>query len=109
MSNVINFPKKVEQPAGPAPVKSAPASVPGAQKVDGHGLLAGLVKFVWMATVLVWPILRWVVSLEVLFQLLRMFYHWRTPGVHAGWTFLLHFAVLTALTYFVSVYRPKGV
>jgi len=108
MSNVIKFPKKVEQPAAPEPVQPAPASVPGVQKVEGQGLLAGLVKFVWMATVLVWPILRWVVSLEVLFQLLRMFYHWRTPGVHAGWTFLLHFAVLAALTYFVSVYKPKG-
>ena len=24
-------------------------------------------------------------------------------------TFLLHFAVLTALTYFVSIYKPKGI
>ena len=32
-----------------------------------------------------------------------------TPGVYAGWTFLLHFAVLTALTYFVSIYKPKGI
>lgn len=109
MSNVIKFPKKDGQPVAPEPVKVASASARAVQKVEGHGLLAGLVKFVWMATVLVWPILRWVVSLEVLFQLLRMFYHWHTPGVHAGWTFLLHFAVLTALTYFVSVYKPKGV
>lgn len=108
MSNVIKFPQKADQPAAPEPVQPVSASMSGVQKVEGQRLLAGLVKVVWMATVLVWPILRWVVSLEVLFQLLRMFYHWHTPGVHAGWTFLLHFAGLTVLTYFVSVYKPKG-
>jgi hypothetical protein len=54
-----------------------------------------------------WPLLRWIVAYEVLWQLLRMLWYWNTPGVHAGWTFLLHFALLTALTYFVAVYEPK--
>ena len=53
-------------------------------------------------------VLKWLVSIEVFFQFIRMIYHWNTPGVYAGWTFLLHFAVLTALTYFVSIYKPKG-
>jgi hypothetical protein len=30
------------------------------------------------------------------------------PNVYAGWTFLLHFAVFTALTYLVAVHRPRG-
>lgn len=68
----------------------------------------GLVRTIWAVTVLVWPVLRWVLSFEVLFQMVRMFYYWNTPGVYAGWTFLLHFAVLTAITYFVSAYTPKG-
>lgn len=74
----------------------------------GRVLFAGLVKVVWFVAVLVWPILKWVLSIEVFFQMLRMFYHWNTPGIHAGWTFMLHFAVLTALTYFVAFYKPKG-
>ena len=68
----------------------------------------GLVKVVWVVAVLVWPVLKWVVTLDVLFQFVRMLYHWNTPGIFAGWTFMLHFAVLTALTYFVSMYKPKG-
>jgi hypothetical protein len=69
---------------------------------------AGLVKFVWVATVLVWPILKWVLSIATFFQFVRMLYHWNTPGVYAGWSFLAYFAVLTAITYFVSIYKPKG-
>jgi hypothetical protein len=38
-----------------------------------------------------------------------MIYHWETPRVYAGWDFLLHFATLTALTCFVSLYKPKGI
>ena len=66
MSNIIKFPKEIEQPAAPAPVE--PAAAPAApNKAPGAGLLAGLVKFVWVATVLVWPILKWVLSTLILF------------------------------------------
>ena len=108
MSNIVKFPRASKPPA-PEPVQpAAPAAAPAAPKAEGRGLVAGLVKFVWVATVLVWPVLKWVVSIEVFFQLLRTMYHWNTPGVHAGWTFLLHFGVLTALTYLVAFYKPKG-
>ena len=83
MSNIIKFPKEIEQPAAPAPVEPAAASA-APNKAPGAGLLAGLVKFVWVATVLVWPILKWVLSIATFFQ------------------------VLTAITYFVSIYKPKG-
>ena len=72
------------------------------------GLVAGLVKFVWVATVLVWPVLKWVLAIITFFQFVRMLYHWNTPGVYAGWSFLAYFAALTAITYFVSIYKPKG-
>ena len=58
---------------------------------------------------LVWPLLKWVVAIDVTWQFARMLYFWQTPGVHAGWTFLAHFAVLVALTYLVGVDRPKCV
>jgi hypothetical protein len=84
-------------------------SQPMVFNAKGKALLAGLVRLIWVVTVLVWPVLKWIVSIEVFFQFVRMIYHWDTPGVYAGWTFLVHFAVLTALTYFVSLYKPKGI
>ncbi|RZA30290.1 MAG: hypothetical protein EOP02_02010 [Proteobacteria bacterium] len=58
---------------------------------------------------LVWPLLRWLLVLDVTWQFARMVYFWQTPGNHAGWTFLAHFAVLAGLTCFVGVYRPRRV
>jgi hypothetical protein len=58
---------------------------------------AAVLKGVWIVTVLVWPILKWMISLDCALQLVRMIYHWETPGVYAGWDFLLHFAALAAL------------
>lgn len=106
MSKIIKFPKgePVDSiPSAVIPVKSKPIGA------KGKGLFAALVRWVWVVLVLIWPVLKWIVSIEVFFQAIQMFYYWNTPGVYAGWTFLLHFAVLTALTYFVSIYKPKGI
>ncbi len=72
-------------------------------------MLAAMTKIVWILLVLVWTPLKWVLSLEVLYRFLVACYHWDTPGSTAGWTFLLHFSVLVAVTYFVSIYKPKGI
>ena len=104
MANIINFPKGPNRVPPVEPIAEFnSANEPTRPVVSG-----GLVKVVWVVAVLVWPVLKWVVTLDVLFQFVRMLYHWNTPGVFAGWTFMLHFAVLTALTYFVSMYKPKG-
>ncbi|MDD5631801.1 MAG: KleE stable inheritance protein [Methylococcales bacterium] len=63
----------------------------------------------WAFSVLVWPILKWVVSIDCVFQFIRMLYFWNTAGHYAGAVFLLHFFVLTFLTYFVTIYKPKGI
>ena len=107
MSNIIKF------PGGGAPEPAVPsASVPekpkGEFNTKGKAILGAVWRAVWVLFVLVWPVFKWVISIEVFFQFIRMIYHWGTPGVHAGWTFLLHFAVLTALTYMVAFYTPKG-
>ena len=57
---------------------------------------------------LLWPLLKWVLAIDVTWQFARMLYFWQTPGFYTGWTFLGHFAVLAALTYFVAVRRPSG-
>jgi len=105
MSNIIKFPKKFKQPSAPVSVKR-PAVVKKASYMGW--LLTGMVKVIWMIAVLVWPVLRWVLSIVTFLHLLRVFYHWDTPGAYAGWTFLAHFVALTALTLFVAFYRPKG-
>lgn len=104
MTNIIKFPRQADAAVEVEPKASVPMP-----KVMGPGVGATVVKGVWVFTVLVWPILKWIISIDCFFQLIRMIYHWETPGVYAGWTFLFHFAVLTALTYFVSVYKPKGI
>jgi hypothetical protein len=101
MTNIINFPRRAKPDIVDAPKVAPPTP-------DTAGIGAAVVKGLWVVTVLIWPILKWVVSIDCFFQLIRMIYHWDTPGVHAGFTFLAHFAALTALTYFVSVFKPKG-
>ena len=72
-----------------------------------RGLVRGLVNFVWLAVMIGWPVFTLMVSMDLLFQFGRMIYYWHTPGVHAGWMFLAHFAAILALTGFVAVYEPK--
>ena len=107
MTNIIQFPTKGNSPPAPNPPPPSlqPTRLDGA---TGKAILS-LIKVVWVGTVLVWPLLKRLVSIDVLFQLIRMVHHWGTPGVYVIWTFLLHFAVLTALTCFVSIYKPKGI
>ncbi|CAE6823575.1 hypothetical protein R69658_05962 [Paraburkholderia aspalathi] len=103
MTKIIKFPGMVEPT-----VEARPAAKTAPTAFKGKGFLDGVVKTLWVMTVLVWPLLRWVAALDVVFQFARMLWKWDTPGAYAGWTFLLHFAVLTALTYFVTLYKPKG-
>jgi hypothetical protein len=101
MTNIVKFPDAgQEPPAGGKQAAPRQADRPTSDPV--------VLKVLWVVTVLLWPLLKWVVALDCVFQLLRTVYYWDTPGVHAGWTFFLHFAVLTALTYFVSIYKPRG-
>ncbi len=50
--------------------------------------------------------LRFIMVCDVLFQLLRALVLWDTPGAHAGWTFLLHYAFFCYLTWFVAYGNP---
>ncbi|SDY51820.1 KleE stable inheritance protein [Nitrosomonas halophila] len=110
MSNIIKFPRSEQV----EPVSPVPATSFNQDKLDkvsntkGKAYVSGVLRFIWIAVVLVWPVLKWLVSIEVFFQFIRMIYHWNTSGVYAGWTFLLHFVALTTLTYFVSIYKPNG-
>lgn len=73
-----------------------------------RGGLTTLLGIVWSLTVLVWPLLRWVIALDCVYQLVRMLWFWDTPGTYAGFTFVAHYAFLFAMTYFVMFGKPKG-
>lgn len=60
-----------------------------------------------MVLVLFWSPIRWAISLSAVYHACRTVYYWETPGVGAGWDFLLHFGVLTALTWLVAFYNPR--
>lgn len=106
MNNIIQFPNRIQASTSSIPEQRFQKNWPLTSCI--RIFLAGLLKGVWVVVVLVWPLLKWLASIEVFFQLIRMIYLWNTPGTHAVWTFAGHFALLAALTYFVSVFKPKG-
>ena len=124
MGILIDFPTKrdaantsaVTQPA-PAIAGPPPAPPLKNRRTDSAGfkiktislsLLKGLWAFVWLVLACLWPLARWIAGIDLCFQLIRTVYYWNTPNVHAGWTFLLHFASFAALTYLVAMNRPAG-
>lgn len=103
MSNVVKFPSQRPPPS--------PSIPPVKKTVNGKKvvkLVFGIaVRAVWTLAVITWPILKWVISLEVLWRLLLVVYHRDDPGSHAGLIFCLHFLAFSAITYFVTIYKPK--
>ena len=59
----------------------------------------------WVLTIAVWPILRWVLALDVTAQLFRMLVIFADKGVHLDWTFISHSLAAVALFCFVACYR----
>jgi len=100
MKNVIKFPV----PTRPRPAVHQADKAGPVDDSRGNPLLKGL----WVLTVLLWPLLKYVVILDCVFQFFRMLWFWNTPGTFAGFNFIFHFAILVALTWFVSCYQPKG-
>ena len=124
MGIVIEFPTKRDVAKASAVLQPAPAfanatSAPcrKTQRSISAGLnfraisLSLLKAFwasIWVVLVCLWPLVRWLAGIDLCFQLIRTAYYWKDPSVAAGWTFLLHFAAFTALTYLVGVHRPTG-
>ena len=104
MAKIIKFPKQPGTTEKLDPVLKSPQL----NKVKSS-FGSGIIKIIWAFSVLVWPILKWVVSIDCAFQFIRMLYFWNAAGHYAGAIFLLHFFVLTFLTYFVTIYKPKGI
>lgn len=56
---------------------------------------------------LFWPIVKWGMAFNCVYQFARALYYWNTPEMYAGWTALLHFAAFVGLFYFMASYKPK--
>ena len=109
MSNIIKFPKACRgAPGTQRQEMPKPASTARAPRGKGRRFLTGLFGGIWLLTVLLSPLLQWVLKYDCVFQLIRMLYYWNTPGMHAGWTFLLHFGAMTGLFCYVAFGKPKG-
>jgi hypothetical protein len=72
-----------------------------------QGVWRGTVSVLYFLAVLTYPVIKWIFGLDVFLQFLKMLFTWNEPHVHAGWTFLVHFGLLTAYTCFVTLYRPS--
>ncbi len=77
--------------------------------VSAHQGGAPIQKALWVVLVLCWPLVNKIFVVDVLFQLLRALFYWDTADVHAGWTFILHFGMMSGLTYFVAFGDPDRV
>ncbi|MEN6487879.1 MAG: KleE stable inheritance protein [Smithella sp.] len=113
-TNVLRFPSdqafvRAEETVSTRPAQQRQKGWWGATK----WFLDRVVLFTCVAPValivaLVWPLLRcaifivkWVAIIacgaDILYQFFRMLHHWHTPGMHPGWTFLLHYGVIMAV------------
>ena len=72
------------------------------------GLFYYPLAIVWFVLATTWPVLKWVMAMDCLVQLLRMFWHWNIPGAHAGWTFMLHYGAMIGVYLFILGFKPKG-
>ncbi|WP_313953519.1 KleE stable inheritance protein, partial [Accumulibacter sp.] len=60
MASIIKFPRSLDFPAPRAArPRIAPKYLEG---IRGQAIFSGLVEGIWVAIVLVWPVLKWVLS-----------------------------------------------
>ncbi len=68
-------------------------------------MFKGLVKCIWFTIIyIIFPKVKWIIAMDVVFQGCRAIYYWNDPAMNAGWTFLMHFGVLTTLIFFYQYY-----
>ena len=49
-----------------------------------------IIGLVWLSLALFWPLLNWLVAMDVVFQFLRALYYSSTPAIHATLQASLH-------------------
>ncbi|MES3021697.1 MAG: KleE stable inheritance protein [Pseudomonadota bacterium] len=111
MGTVIKFPQKaIERPPAATPVRSAAVqgcNMPVQLRSLTNRVIRGIHLVLWTLIVLLLPLLKFVLGLDLLFQFGRMLYYWQTPGMHAGITCMLHFLGAVGLVVFI-LKQPRG-
>ncbi|GAB2881117.1 hypothetical protein GCM10027277_57770 [Pseudoduganella ginsengisoli] len=82
-----------------APQVNTPTPLSGVSDMGiPESLIKHFINALWVITLLFWPVLRWIMALDVVFQAVRM----------AGVTFVAHFLIFAAVTYFATNYKPEN-
>ncbi len=71
-------------------------------------LMLWMLGLVWLLLAVFWPLLNWIVAMDVVFQCVRALYYANTPGMHATLQAFMHGLSYLLLSCFVYLYRPKA-
>lgn len=109
-SNVIEVDFKKVQQEEPSSNQESEV-IEHVERHEGKGALRGVFSWVinalWLMLVLLWPVLKWPVSIVVFIFALRASFLWDDPTLNVGWDFFLAFSVLCFLSFLVSKYSQK--
>ena len=101
MAKINIFPNGSSINKNPVTQKSSPLKMNWLKPI-----YRSIIFIIQIVLAIFWIPIKWILSIDCFFQLLRMMYYWNTPGIHAGWTFLMHFALLTTLMIFITSSKP---
>lgn len=103
MGKIIYFPVQIKRTEGLAePKKTIP------KEKTKTSVKNTFVNGIWVLLVLIWPILKWVIAIDCVIQLGRALFGWDSNGIAAVFPFITHFTSFVALTYFVTIFKPKN-
>jgi hypothetical protein len=70
-------------------------------------IMSWIIGLVWLLLGMFWPLLNWIITMDVFFQFLRAVYYLSTPVIHATLQASIHGVLYILLSLFVYLYRPK--
>lgn len=101
MPTIIKFPVRgpLAQPRQPVPQA---VSAPKRKKSSVLAII------IYMIVGLCWPLIQFGMTIDCLYQFIRMLYYWNTPGTYAGFRFIAHFLLYSGLFYYIAFGMPEG-
>ena len=88
-------------------VNTKKGSIKTPQSAGCKRIMPWAIGLVWLFLGMFWPLLNWLVAMDVVFQFLRAIYYSNTPAIHATLQAAIHGALYILLSLFVYLYRPK--
>ena len=71
----------------------------------GNKVVSRFISILWFLVALCWPVLRWLLAIDVTFQFFRMLIGFSRSGLYFDWPFFLHFLLYTCMICFVTSKR----